>query len=183
MAFDLVTGFRGEDHVTAAQWADLNRGLVGNAAILDVGSKMSVAIQTANQISVNDGVAIFDGREFYIEHGDSVNVAIASGTQGKMRNDIVYVEYSRDASTGVEMGALKVAEGAPAETNPVDPNITDMDIRTGVLLSQKKFCRVRIVGTSIVGVDMLVDTVYNIMELGNKLDTVISLLNKAVITR
>lgn len=162
MAFDLVTGFRGEDHVTAAQWADLNRGLVGSAVILDVGSKMSVAIQTANQITVNDGIVMFDGREFYIEHGDGANIAIVSGTQGMMRNDIVYVEYTRDASTGVETGTLKVAEGTPVETNPVDPSITDMDIRTGVLLSQKKFCRVRIVGTSIVGVDMLVTVMDNL---------------------
>ena len=162
MAFDLVTGYKGEDHVTASQWADLNRGIVGDAVILDVGSKMSVAIQTANQITVNDGIVMFDGREFYIEYGDSTNIAIASGTQGMMRNDIVYIEYTKDGSTGVESGAFKVAEGIPELNNPSDPNITDMDIRTGVLLSQKKFCRVRIVGTAIVGVDILVPVMNNL---------------------
>lgn len=162
MAFDLVTGYKGEDHVTASQWADLNRGIVGDAVILDVGSKMSVAIQTANQITVNDGIVMFDGREFYIEYGDSTNIAIASGTQGMMRNDIVYIEYTKDGSTGVESGAFKVAEGIPKLNNPSDPNITDMDIRTGVLLSQKKFCRVRIVGTAIVGVDILVPVMNNL---------------------
>lgn len=170
MAIDLVTGYRGNNHITAEQWADLNRGIVGSGAILNVGSKMAVSIQTANQITVSDGVAVFDGREFYIEHGDSVNVTIASGTQNKMRNDIVYIEYAQDAVSGVETAAIKVAEGTPVTSNPSDPEINDADIRDGVLLSQKKLCRVRIVNTAIDGIDMLVDVIDAIPEIMEKIN-------------
>lgn len=117
---------------------------------------MEVEIQTANQITVSDGVVVYDGREFYIGYGESVSVAIASGTQGMLRNDIVVVQYEKDQSSGVESAELVVVEGAPAASDPQDPAYSDQDIRTGVFMSQKPFCRVRLNGTAIEGIDMLV---------------------------
>ena len=111
MALNLVTGYKGRDHVTAEQWADFNRGIYGESAILPVGSEMAVTIQTANQITVKDGVAVFDGREVYIGYGESENITIQSGTQGTMRNDIVVVKYTRDEETGVESVAFEVVNG------------------------------------------------------------------------
>lgn len=156
MAIELVTGYQGKDHVTAEQWADFNRGIFGDAAILPVGNRMEVAIQTANQISVKDGVAVFDGRQVYIGYGESENIAITSGTQGMLRRDIVVLEYTREEETGVESVQFKVINGIPASSNAKDPSVQDMDIRTGVFVSQKPFCRVRLNGTAIEGVDSLV---------------------------
>lgn len=156
MGLELVTGFHGEDHVTAEQWADFNRGIYGDAAILPVGNKMTVEIQTANQITVKDGIAVFDGREVYIGYGESENIAIQSGTQAMQRWDIVVVEYTREEQSGVESVAFKVVSGTPASSNPQDPSVQDMDIRTGVFVSQKPFCRVRLNGTAIEGIDSLV---------------------------
>lgn len=156
MAVELVTGYKGKDHVTAEQWADFNRGIFGDAAILPVGSKMETAIQTANQIAIKDGVAVIDGREIYIAYGKSENVAIQSGTQGMLRRDIVVLEYTRNEGSGVEEVHFKVITGAPASESAKDPAINNMDIRTGVSVSQKPFCRVRLNGTAIEGVDSLV---------------------------
>lgn len=156
MAIELVTGYQGQDHVTAEQWADFNRGIFGDAAILPVGNRMETAIQTANQITVKDGVAVFDGREVYIGYGETENIAITSGTQGMLRRDIVVVEYTREEETGVESVQFKVINGTPAASNAQDPSVQDMDIRTGVFVSQKPFCRVRLNGTAIEGVDSLV---------------------------
>lgn len=156
MALNLVTGYRGRDHVTAEQWADFNRGIYGESAILPVGNKMAVTIQTANQITVKDGVAVFDGREVYIGYGESENITIQSGTQGTMRNDIVVVKYTRDEETGVEDVSFEVVSGTPVSSNPQDPVYQNTDIRTGVFTSQKPFCRVRINGTAIESVVMLV---------------------------
>ena len=102
MALDIVTSYQGFDHITADQLADFQRGLLGDSCILPVGSKMEVNIQTANQITVADGVVIYDGREIHIPYGTSENVWITSGTQGMMRNDIVCLQYNRDESSGVE---------------------------------------------------------------------------------
>lgn len=156
MAVELVTGYQGKDHVTAEQWADFNRGIFGEAAILPVGNRMETAIQTANQITVKDGVAVFDGRQVYIAYGESENIAIQSGTQGMQRRDIVVLEYKRNEESGVESVQFKVINGTPAASGAKDPSVQDMDIRTGVTVSQKPFCRVRLNGTAIEGVDALV---------------------------
>lgn len=154
---ELVTGFQGKNHVTAEQIADFNRGIYGDAAILPVGSKMAVEIQTANRITVKDGVAVFDGREVYIGYGKNEAVNLTSGTQGMKRHDIVVVEYKKENESGVESVALKVLPGTPSSTAPKDPAVNDVDIRTGTIYSEKPFCRVRLNGTAIEGMDMLVE--------------------------
>lgn len=155
MAIELVTGYQGKDHVTADQWADFNRGIFGKDTILPVGNRMETAIQTANQITVKDGVAVIDGRQVYIGYGESENIVIQSGTQGMLRRDIVVLEYNKDES-GVESVAFKVITGEPKASDAVDPSVENTDIRTGVSTSQKPFCRVRLNGTAIEGVDALI---------------------------
>ena len=154
---ELVTGFQGKNHVTAEQIADFNRGIYGDAAILPVGSKMAVEIQTANRITVKDGVAVFDGREVYIGYGKNEAVNLTSGTQGMKRHDIVVVEYKKENESGVESVALKVVLGTPNAAKATDPTVKDVDIRTGTSHSEKPFCRVRLNGTAIEGIDMLVE--------------------------
>lgn len=154
---ELVTGFQGKNHVTAEQMADFNRGIYGKAAILPIGSKMAVEIQTANRITVKDGVVVFDGREVYIGYGKNEAVNLTSGTQGMKRHDIVVVEYKKENESGVESVALKVISGTPSSATPVDPAVNDVDIRTGTTRSEKPFCRVRLNGTAIEGIDMLVE--------------------------
>lgn len=154
---ELVTSFQGKNHVTAEQIADFNRGIFGNAAILPVGSKMEVEIQTANRITIKDGVAVFDGREVYIGYGKNEAVNLTSGTQGMKRHDIVVVEYKKEERSGIESVALKVVLGTPNATKATDPAVKDVDIRTGTSHSEKPFCRVRLNGTAIEGIDMLVE--------------------------
>lgn len=156
MGLNLVTGYKGRNHVTAEQWADFNRGIYRDAAILPVGSKMAVTIQTGNQITIKDGVAVFDGREVYIGYGESESITIPSGTQGTIRNDIVVVKYTRNNENGTEEVAFEVVSGTPAASNPQDPDYQDIDIRTGVFVSQKPFCRVRVNEAAIESVVMLV---------------------------
>lgn len=157
MALDIVTSYQGFDHITADQLADFQRGLLGDSCILPVGSKMEVNIQTANQITVADGVVVYDGREIHIPYGTSENVAITSGTQGMLRNDIVCLQYNRDESSGVESVEFVTIAGTPAASDPQDPAYSNLDIRTGVFMSQKPFCRVRLNGTAIEAIDMLVE--------------------------
>lgn len=154
---ELVTGFQGKNHVTAEQMADFNRGIYGKAAILPIGNKMAVSIQTANRITVGDGVAVFDGREIYIGYGKNEAVNLTSGTQGMKRNDIVVVEYKKEEKSGVESVAFKVVLGTPNAIKATDPVVKDVDIRTGTNNSEKPFCRIRLNGTAIEGVDMLVE--------------------------
>ena len=154
---ELVTAYTGKNHVTAAQIADFNRGIYGDAAILDVGNKLEASIQTANRITIKDGVAVFDGREVYIGYGKNETVNITSGTQDMKRYDIIAVVYEKDTRTGVEKVTLKVITGTPNTIHPSDPQVNDLDIRTGILKSEKPLYRVRLNGTAIEGIDALVE--------------------------
>ena len=154
---ELVTAYTGKNHVTAAQMADFNRGIYGNAAILDVGNKLEASIQTANRITIKDGVAVFDGREVYVAYGKNETVNITSGTQDMKRYDIIAVVYEKDARTGVEKVTLKVITGTPNTMHPSDPQINNLDIRTGVLKSEKPLYRVCLNGTAIESIDRLVE--------------------------
>lgn len=154
---ELVTAYTGKNHVTAAQIADFNRGIYGNAAILDVGNKLEASIQTANRITIKDGVAIFDGREVYVAYGKNETVNITSGTQDMKRYDIIAVVYEKDTRTGVEKVTLKAITGTPNTMHPSDPQVNDLDIRTGILKSEKPLYRVRLNGTAIEGIDALVE--------------------------
>ena len=154
---ELVTAYTGKNHVTAAQIADFNRGIYGNAAILDVGNKLEASIQTANRITIKDGVAVFDGREVYVAYGKNETVNIVSGTQDMKRYDIIAVVYEKDARTEVEKVTLKVITGTPNTMHPSDPQVNDLDIRTGILKSEKPLYRVRLNGTAIEGIDALVE--------------------------
>lgn len=154
---ELVTAYTGKNHVTAAQIADFNRGIYGNAAILDVGNKLEASIQTANRITIKDGVAVFDGREVYVAYGKNETVNITSGTQDMKRYDIIAVVYEKDARTGVEKVTLKAITGTPNTMHPSDPQVNDLDIRTGILKSEKPLYRVRLNGTAIEGIDVLVE--------------------------
>lgn len=154
---ELVTAYTGKNHVTAAQIADFNRGIYGDAAILDVGNKLEASIQTANRITIKDGVAVFDGREVYVAYGKNETVNITSGTQGMKRYDIIAVVYEKDTRTGVEKVTLKAITGTPNTMHPSDPQVNDLDIRTGILKSEKPLYRVRLNGTAIEGIDALVE--------------------------
>lgn len=154
---ELVTAYTEKNHVTAAQIADFNRGIYGNAAILDVGNKLEASIQTANRITIKDGVAVFDGREVYVAYGKNETVNITSGTQDMKRYDIIAVVYEKDTRTGVEKVTLKAITGTPNTMHPSDPQVNDLDIRTGILKSEKPLYRVRLNGTAIEGIDALVE--------------------------
>lgn len=154
---ELVTAYTGKNHVTAAQIADFNRGIYGDAAILDVGNELEASIQTANRITIKDGVAVFNGREVYIGYGKNETVNITSGTQGMKRYDIIAVVYEKDARTGVEKVTLKAITGTPNTMHPSDPQVNDLDIRAGILKSEKPLYRVRLNGTAIEGIDALVE--------------------------
>lgn len=165
MSLKLVTGYQGVDHVTAEQWADMNRGFAGVSGILNVGNNMSVQINSANEIAIKDGVALIDGREVYIKYGDTEVLTLESGRQAMKRNDIVVIKYTKAAESGIESVEFEVIQGTPSSSSAQDPDYDDQDIRTGVFSAQKPFCRVRINELAIEGIDMLLPEIKTLKDL------------------
>lgn len=124
----LVTGYAGENHITASDVASLNAAIFGTGqCVLNRGSQLAATIVTNNKISVADGDIMMQGRHIRLAEGTTVDLTIENGAQGYMRNDLIVARYTKD-SNGVEECALVVIKGTAVTSNPVDPEYTHGDL-------------------------------------------------------
>ena len=174
---ELVTGYRGMNHVTAEQLADLQAGVLGyDSCVLNIGEKLRADVVTSNKIRIFDGVFIFNGKQAMIEAGDYEDITIENGTIGLYRNDIIVVDYKKDEATGIENTTLKVLKGNTAE-KATDPVYTTNDIRTGAFESEIPLYRVRLNGLAIEKVEPLYTVAENLASLNTSLANGIAELN------
>lgn len=167
MAMELVTGYAGKAHVTSYQGAAIQAGIVGvdNGVLSYVGQGMKAVATSANNIRIYDGVALIGGKAVVIDRDTYQDVAIANGTVGKYRNDIIYIKYTKDAFTGAESVTFDVKQGA-AGNSGIDPALTTNNLySTGTLTSEIPFKRVRLNGLAIESVENMHDNVPSLSEL------------------
>ena len=172
MAMELVTGYAGKAHVTSYQGAAIQAGIVGvdNGVLSYVGQGMKAVATSANNIRIYDGVALIGGKAVVIDRDTYQDVAIANGTVGKYRNDIIYIKYTKDAFTGAESVTFDVKQGA-AGNSGIDPALTTNNLySTGTLTSEIPFKRVRLNGLAIESVENMHDNVPSLTELNRKLN-------------
>lgn len=125
----LVTGYAGNEHVTAADQGIFNATLFGEGQyVLGVGNQFAASVVTNNLIRVRDGDLLMQGRHVRVNEGTYVDLAIENGTQGYMRNDLIVARYTVNSATAVEEVNLVVIKGANATSNPVDPAYTVGDL-------------------------------------------------------
>ena len=124
-----MTGYAGQPHVSAADQASLFEALIRSGEfVLEAGAKFSASIVSNNQIRVNDGEMLMQGRHVKMNPGTYVDLTIENGAQGYLRNDLIVVRYKRNADTGIEECSLVVLKGTPAEINPAIPEYTTGNI-------------------------------------------------------
>ena len=172
MAMELVTGYAGKAHVTSYQGAAIQAGIVGvdNGVLSYVGQGMKAVATSANNIRIYDGVALIGGKAVVIDRDTYQDVAIANGTVGKYRNDIIYIKYTKDAFTGAESVTFDVKQGA-AGNSGIDPALTTNNLySTGTLTSEIPFKRVRLNGLAIESVENMHDNVPSLSELNRNLN-------------
>ena len=146
----IVTGYKGEAHITAWQDRDVNQGAFGNGNyILGVGSKMAATVVNANTIRIADGALCMNGCVAVIQKGSYDSVAIDSGSQGMLRRDLIVARYTRNASTGVENIALAVIKGTPTSGTPTTPSYTEGDIQSGDFFVEFPLYRVDLSGINV----------------------------------
>lgn len=145
----LVTGHANLAHVTAADAGSLNIGLVdAGRYVLNIGKKFACTATTNNNLRIEDGDILMQGRHIRIEAGETVNLTLENGTQGQYRNDLVVCRYTKEAS-GVEKAELAVVKGTPATSNPEDPPYTAGDIQGGDLLAEMPLYRIPLDGITV----------------------------------
>ena len=125
----LVTGHSGTAHVTAADHGSLHAAIFGEGSyVLNRGSKFATTIVSNNKIRVADGDIIMQGRHIRLNEGSYVDLAVANGTQGMFRNDLIVVRYTKDSVSGVEDCNLVVIKGTAKSGSASDPTYTSGDI-------------------------------------------------------
>lgn len=128
----LVTGYLGQEHITATDQAAFNAALIGTGQfVLGKGKNLEAQVITNNQIRILDGELMMQGRFVRLDPGTYVDLTIENGSQGKKRNDLIVARYTRNTVTSIESVDLVVIKGAVVDSNPVDPAHTEGDITNG----------------------------------------------------
>lgn len=159
---NIITGYRGEPHVTSQMYRDINRGIFGGGAyITDIGSKLSATIVSANEVRIADGLLIAEGCAAEIAYGTSESLTIANGAQGMLRKDLIVARYSKTPSTSVESMSLVVITGTTAASNPAAPEYSDGSIVAGDTTVDFPLYEVNLNGVAITGVTRVAAVAYS----------------------
>ena len=157
---NIITGYKGEPHVTSQQLRDTNIGTFGGGAyILDVGSQMAATVISANEVQIADGLLVAEGCTAEVARGTTESMTIENGSQGMLRTDLIVARYTKTANTAVEAMALAVVKGTPAASNPATPAYNAGLIADGDSPVDFPLYKVNINGISITSVERLVDVV------------------------
>lgn len=158
---NIVTGYRGEPHITSQQKRNINIGIFGSGAhiIKGVGAELSATVISANEVEIADGTLVAEGCTAEIQRGTTESMTIDNGTQGKLRIDLIVARYNKNTSTGVEDMALIVIKGTPSASDPQAPAYISGSIAEGDTTVDFPIYRVNIDGISITSIERLVDVV------------------------
>ena len=173
----IITGYRGEPHITSHQDRNVNIGIFGSGThIVNVGSKMAATIVSANEITIADGLLVAEGCTAEIERGTTESISIENGAQEMLRKDLIVARYTKTSSTGVEDMQLAYIAGTPAASAPALPSYNEGSIANGDTLVDFPLYTVNINGISVESVVCMVDEVTlasaaDVTELTNKIGT------------
>ena len=155
---EIITGYRGEGHVTSQQNRITNIGIFGSGTYIigNVGSLMAASVISANEVQIADGLLIAEGCTAEIPRGTSESLTIENGSQGTKRKDLIVARYTRESGTRVESMELVVITGTPASSNPAAPSYNTGSIAGGDTLVDFPIFTVNIDGITIESVTRLV---------------------------
>lgn len=158
---NIITGYRGEPHITSQQKRNTNIGIFGVTPriVKGVGSELAATIVSANSITIADGMVVCQGCTAEITRGTSESIMIENGEQGMLRTDLIVAQYTKASGTGVENMGLAVKTGTPAASNPATPSYTTGSIADGDTLVEFPLYQVNLDGITITSVNRLVDVV------------------------
>lgn len=157
---NIITGYRGEPHVTSQQERDTNVGIFGSGTyIVNLGSNLAATVVSANEIQISNGMVMCEGCTAEIAKGTSESLTIENGTQGMMRKDLIVARYTRDARTGIEDMQLVVITGTPASSSPSTPSYNTGSISNGDTLVDFPLYVVNLSGITVQSVTRIPDII------------------------
>lgn len=130
MGLELITGHRGEQHITSDDAGAFNAGIVGESCVLSYGKKFN-EIHTYDDITIEDGDIILQGRHIRLRYGGTETFAVGKPQNPRAhRIDLLCIRYSMNEE-GIESAELVYKKGPEIETDGVyvNPEISVGDIR------------------------------------------------------
>lgn len=152
MSIELITGYAGEGHVSAADIGRFQQGVCGkDRYVLDTGTCFQATIQSGNKIRIGSGDAVDQGRHISIPTNSYEEVTLENGTAGQHRYDLICLQYAKNSSTAIESASVVVKKGTAVAigTEAEKPSPTQDSIDDGTTLDQMPLYYVHISGTSI----------------------------------
>lgn len=155
MSVNIVTGRRGEVHVTSDDDKARNAEAFGKGKfVLDVGKYFKTTVD-GRQVTLSDGMCMSYGTQMGIERDDTETVNIDAASFGYVRHDIIAMRYTRDLSQDLEQAEIVVIKGNAVQQNPQDPTCVDGNILTGATLDETPLWRVVVSDTTITAIEPL----------------------------
>ena len=177
----IVTGYKGQSHITSNDDQGRNQGTFGTGSyVLGVGSQFTPTLISVNELQIADGEAVMQGVHFRVDPGTYDSVAIESGSQGMKRIDLVVCRYAKNASTGIESCEWVVIQGTATSGTPAVPAYTQGDILNGALVADMPFFKITLNGINVSSVETAFSVLKTMQELKAQQDTntsVIAALN------
>lgn len=158
MAIELITGYAGSGHISSSDAGGFNAGVCGTGQyVLPTLDRFACTIESSNQLRISSGDAVNQGRHIRIPYGSSEAVTIENGSQGKSRNDLIVIAYTKDQTTGVEAAEIVVHKGTEVATGATVPSVQPQrgDILEEAAGDEMPLYEVKLVGTNIESVDQL----------------------------
>ena len=148
MTIELVDGKAGVAHISSEDKAIIHQAKFGKSdMVFDWGGALGCTMSSANKATINTGCASIQGLDWHITAAETV--AIANGSQGMKRNDIIAAHYHRDSSSGNEKVELVVLKGTPNSTQAADPAIPSGKILSGATDAYQALWRIPLDGITV----------------------------------
>lgn len=178
---EIVTGYRGKEHITAYKTGDFQQGVVGREDyVLDVGSGLEVQLVSNNRLDIKDGSICMQGRHAVIHKNINDELIIENGAQGEKRIDLVVARYEKEVGSGVESIDTFVIKGTPSEEKPTVPECVTGDIRNGDLKHEMPLYEVELDGINVIEVRPVFKKIVNMQEIQKKIDELNSNTQKKI---
>ena len=167
MSLEIITGKTGEPHIDSEDIGAYNAYTIGKDSYLLNGLDMSIT--NANTLHVGTGEVLFQGRHVRIK-GNGEDVAIANGTTGYKRNDILCLKYQKfPQNSDIESISLELVKGTPTTGTPADPAITTGSILNGDTVVYLRLARIVVNGLTPEAPVKLLGTVKTLAETNTSL--------------
>lgn len=162
----IITGKTGVEHVTGADDAAFNMGIVGDGDYVLSNTVLTVTQPSANRIQLGKAEIVMQGIHGRMDGTDIVT--ITDGTQGMYRVDSVVAFWEASASTGYETMGLKVLKGTPAaqQASAQTPTINKGDTYNGATYREMELLRVNLYESTIQNIDVVANVLPNIKDIG-----------------